>query len=209
MDFLNQMMKLPFAMIATTLEPFMQIAIEADRLTNSLARGKQSPVLIPRPVALPPMYPGDGAAGSPPIGAGQAPPALLSQSPNVIPTTANYRSNDMNDNQVKVIKYRIVYVQPDEEIFLYENTKVIDYATSAEEFSAQMLVGWVADLQNGRVQLPRPALLPAIANPDNYRYLRIRSEVLDRYQQEDKYYDKRQTKALEVIARRLAALGGE
>ena len=102
----------------------------------------------------------------------------------------------MNDDLVKLVRYSIVFTKPDEETILSHNEQcqVINYPTTAEELAALVLLEWVKGHQDH----------PALRDQRDWRYLKVRLHVIERYAVEDKYYDRRQTKAQEKIATALA-----
>jgi hypothetical protein len=180
MDIIMQMCRLPFNIVATTLEPFLRMGREAERATGLSAPALSAP-LVPRPAPLPSL---------PPV-AIPAPAALPSFAP---PSGGFSRKDDMNDDLIKLVKYRIVYTKPDEEEFLEEGNKLIDYPTNPAELASEVLLGWVKN------HLPNPDIDEDLQDPKNWRYLKVRTEVIERYPSEVKYYEKRQTKAQEKIA---------
>jgi hypothetical protein len=111
------------------------------------------------------------------------------------------RKDDMNDNLVKLVRYSIVFTKPDEEKILNEGEElyVLNYPTTAEELAALLLLTWVKDNQGN----------DAIKDPKDWRYLKVRLHIVERYAVEDKYYDRRQTQAQEKIAGGLAKAFGD
>lgn len=195
MDILSQIMRLPFDVVAMSIEPFLRMARDAERSTAMDAL-RQTSALMPRalsipsapPVGLPAVVPAGVPAGVP----------VASSLPPLVATGGNHRRDDMNDNLVKLVRYSIVFTKPDEERILSddEECQVVNYPTTAEELAAIVLLEWVKDHQDN----------PAVRDPKDWRYLKVRLHVIERYAVEDKYYDRRQTQAQEKIARNTEGL---
>ena len=192
MDILSEIMRLPFNVVAMSIEPFLRMARDAERSTAMDAL-RQTPALMPRNLSIPSASPVGIPAGVP----------VVSNVPPLGATGGSCRRDDMNDNLVKLVRYSIVFTKPDEEDVLlrhkHEQCKVVNYPTTAEELAAILLLEWVKENQDN----------PAIQDPKDWRYLKVRLHVIERYAVEDKYYDRRQTRAQEEIARNTAGLVGE
>jgi hypothetical protein len=94
---------------------------------------------------------------------------------------------------IKVLKYWIVWTKPDEEEVLYSENKVFAYPTDPGSVSSQILLEW-AKANAGD---------PRLADTKDWRYLHVKTEMVERYALEEKHYDRRQTRAQEKIANSL------
>jgi hypothetical protein len=188
MDIFSQMMRLPFDVVAMSIEPFLRMAREAERTAGMDPQRLLPAALTPRPIPM---------LSAPPAG---VPMPAVSASPLLAMPPAP-RKDDMNDNLVKLVRYSIVFTKPDEEKILNEGEElyVLNYPTTAEELAALLLLTWVKDNQGN----------DAIKDPKDWRYLKVRLHIVERYAVEDKYYDRRQTQAQEKIAGGLAKAFGD
>lgn len=188
MDILTQMMRLPFSVVAMSLEPFLQMARDSD--TYSYDRRPSNGMALRPPAAAPAL----------PSPAGQAyAPAPSSQSSVSLASvlSGSTRREDMNDNMVKVLRWWIVWTKPDEEDVILDGNKVVNYPTNPGSVASQILLKWAKDHEH------EPRYAKYLSNPDDWRYLQVKTEMVERYQLEEKHYDRRQTKAQEKIANSL------
>lgn len=198
MDILTQMMRLPFSMVAMSLEPFLQMARDADGYSP---HERRSGGLMPRPIELPlapaaPLVPAATPFPSP------SPTAQTTASLASVIAGKNGRRDEMNDNMIKVLQYWIVWTKPDEECVLAHGEKVVSYPSNEGSIASQILLGWAKDCEKD------PRYGSRLKNRRDWRYLKVKAEMVERYAPEEKYYDRRQTKAQERIAESLATLGG-
>src|SRR5437764_483853 len=107
MDIFSQMMRLPFDVVAMSLEPLLRMARDPERFAGREMLGR-TPALMPRSVSMP----SPPAAGVPVTMGGAS--ALLA-------STGASRKDDMNDNLVKLVRYSIVFTKPDAERILSED----------------------------------------------------------------------------------------
>ena len=102
---------------------------------------------------------------------------------------------------VKVLRWWIVWTKADEEDVFEDGNKVVNYPTNLGSISSQILLQWASNNKHligadesglsGRERKVKYAL----ENSDDWRYLQVKTELVERYALEDKHYDKRQTKA--------------
>src|SRR5262249_5333522 len=156
MDILSQIMRLPFDVVAMSIEPFLRMARDAERSTAMEAL--RTSALMPRNPSIP---------SATPVGIPAAVPAgvpVVTNLPPLASTGGSVRRDDMNDNLVKLVRYSIVFTKPDEEKILSDNEQcqVIDYPTTAEELAAIVLLEWVKDHQDD----------PALQDQKDWRYLK-------------------------------------
>jgi hypothetical protein len=212
MDILSQMIRLPFTLVAMSVEPFLQMARDADSYTYER---RPSAALMSRPAGLPapamqslqPSYSNPGPYSAP-QGPMQASTSLASVLGN---GGASSRREDLGDNMVKVLRWWIVWTKADEEEVFRQGDKVINYPTNPGSLASQILLGWAQDQERrfhnvNRESLQDPTdrkIYDALQNRDDWRYLQVKTELVERYALEDKHYDKRQTKAQERIAEEL------
>jgi hypothetical protein len=176
------MMRLPFSVVAMSLEPFLQMARDAD---SSTYERRPSGGWAPRPSLPAPIAPS-------PVGAPYA-PAVSNPSASVSLASVlsgSARKEDMNDNMIKVLKYWIVWTKPDEEKVFESGEKVFAYPTDVGSVSSQILLAWASDPSSGAGKLDQK----------DWRYLHVKTELVERYALEEKHYDRRQTYAQEKIA---------
>ncbi len=208
MDILSQMMRLPFSLVAMSVEPFLRMARDAD--AYSYDRRPPGPMMpfsggLPAPAmqSLQPNYSPPPAFAPPP-----APPLQASASLASVLGGAS-RREDLGDNMVKVLRWWIVWTKPDEEDVFKDSNKVVNYPTNMGSITSQILLEWARDesahLKNLRDQgltlSPKEKKVErALVNTKDWRYLQVKTELVERYALEDKYYDRRQTHAQERIA---------
>lgn len=216
MDILSQMMRLPFSLVAMTVEPFLRMARDAD--PYSYDRRPPAPMMpfsmgIPAPAmqSLQPTY------SAPP--AFPPPTAPLQTSASLASVLgAASRREDLGDNMVKVLRWWIVWTKPDEEDVFQDSNKVVNYPTNMGSVASQILLEWARD-ESAHLKALRDQGLTlstkekkverALANTKDWRYLQVKTELVERYALEDKHYDKRQTKAQERIADYIGGDHGE
>lgn len=109
------------------------------------------------------------------------------------------QDNDLNDDTVKLVRWRILYTRPDYEAQLFEGEELLNYRTRSDQYGGQVMARILTDAAYvNRI----PADVAAdLADPRNRRYLRVSLEVLDRFPKEETSYDRRQTEALEGLQR--------
>lgn len=211
MDILSQMFRLPFTLVAMSVEPFLQMARDADSYTYER---RPSAALMSRPAGLPapsmqslqPSYSQPGNYSAP-----QAPLQSSTSLASVLGSNGSgmSRREDLGDNMVKVLRWWIVWTKADEEDVFEDGNKVVNYPTNLGSISSQILLQWASNNKHligadesglsGRERKVKYAL----ENSDDWRYLQVKTELVERYALEDKHYDKRQTKAQERIASKL------
>jgi hypothetical protein len=212
MDILSQMFRLPFTLVAMSVEPFLQMARDADSYTYER---RPSAALMSRPAGLPapsmqslqPSYshPGNYSAPQAPLQSSTSLASVLGSNGSGLS-----RREDLGDNMVKVMRWWIVWTKADEEDVFEDGNKVVNYPTNLGSISSQILLGWakdeserLRDLDRSRWSDKDHKISFALEHPDDWRYLQVKTELVERYALEDKHYDKRQTKAQERIASKL------
>jgi len=136
--------------------------------------------------------------------AAPAPPSLAS-----VLGAAAARGDDLGDNMVKVVQSWIVWTKPDEERPIEgPTTKIVAYPSNPISIAAQVLLKWASDrtddIRSGRPVEPK--VVEILNAPEDWRYLQVKTEVIQRYAQEEKHYDKLQTRAQQKIASELGGL---
>jgi len=108
---------------------------------------------------------------------------------------------DLGDDMVKLVKYDIVYIKPDEEDCIACGvTELVNYNTRADQLSAVLIAKYAVR------EMAKPGFVKGPKyDEDNLRYWRVSLRVQDRYAKEETFYDRRQARAMERIA---TALGG-
>jgi hypothetical protein len=115
---------------------------------------------------------------------------------------------DLNDDMLKLVRWRVLWTEPDHEASLANGEEFINYRTDSCQYGGQIMVAFI-----GRAQDPNSSEHAALTRvvpdgvsgltADNRRYLRAEMEVLSRQAKEEPRYDQRQTEAMEEIAERL------
>jgi len=130
---------------------------------------------------------------------------------------------DLNDDQLKLVRYRILFVKRDLEVaFPHADVLVYDNLSSST-FAAWKVAEFIEGIASKRVPREwgggddathRPTYPKAAAfdrgewrirrlNEDDYKYLRVSYEVVDRYDREELQYRESQLTVLREIRDRL------
>lgn len=120
----------------------------------------------------------------------------------------NGRDQDLSGDDLKLVRYTILYIQRDREAFLERGEELVAGNLDGNTFASYLIDRWRAGFQRQGIE-PPPAKWGGGFRPDfareDWKYLRVYFEVLQRFPREEKEYDRTQVDALNRIAH---ALGG-
>jgi len=181
----------------------------SDRDRNVFETGQATPEAAYAVPALPPTVPEGTQAGPDTSGRHtEAPPITLQEKEKGMPDT------DLQDDQLKLVRYKILFVKRDlehafmeQEELVPENTTEIGYtAWKIAEFIQHLDTTDVPDKWKSKNYPPesrggKVSKLPE----DDKKYLRVYYEVLARYAREKFRYEERQIEILEDIANQMKA----
>jgi hypothetical protein len=184
-DWVDLLIRMPFRLFGLSMEllnRFTQIAAEA-------ANQSVTPVAV--------------AAG---LGMPAAPPAPCNQNVQNYGKEQRMRDQDLGGDDLKVIRYRIIYTKRDHEAFLEDGDTLIDYRTTAADYGGLLICSFMEKVAKGQIQLP--AKVGKISEEDR-RYVRITLEVVDRFPRESGDYDRRKVQELASIHRAITEVSSK
>jgi hypothetical protein len=118
---------------------------------------------------------------------------------------------DLGGDDLKVVRYRIIFTKRDYEAVLDEaDEEIVDYPTDGGSFGGLKVADFMGKVAAGRVNLPvewRGKDYPEKNSPrrgwriprDDQRYIAFIYEVIRRVERQDANYDKEEVKALRQI----------
>ena len=191
----GQMMLLPAAAFASSLELLLQTVRQfqavagqgIDVRPGSFPRGPaaQDPQPAARPQELPIPLP-----VSPPNPGVQRPAA------ENLSRRRSMRDNNLSDDMVKLIRFTIVSIKRDDEHILRNGLgeKIVTDNMDDESFASWVLSEYFQRAEHEPI------------DDDDKKYLRVYTEVLDRWAKQDRKFEKRQLGSLEGIEEALQTL---
>jgi hypothetical protein len=189
MRFLAQLVRLPMAALAYGMDVFVKTMQESQRAATQ--------------------------PGEPPSAAkvnnSQAP---IYQAP-IYKEIKEMADQDLSADELKVVRYRIIFKKRDLEVTLHTGEDLVNYDTDGASFGALKIAEFLGRVALGEV--PRPALWRderyARTRPNNTtwsipdedrRYIGFLYEVIRREPRQEKEYDREQVRELRKIANRIS-----
>ncbi len=192
----DQFIKFPFAVTVSSLGVVTD-AIRAMTSGMDVANAPGGQRAFPQQSIFP-TPPTPGSAPFPPPGAdGAGGLPFPREEENTV------RDSNLNDDMVRLVKYRIVFTKPDHEDVLSSKEETINYRTSVEQYAGLQMARLMVEVYADPNHKYRFLLEKA-----NQRYVKVSVEVLDRFPKEDEYFERRQTEAWERISRAVGGPGG-
>jgi hypothetical protein len=187
MRFLAQLVRLPMAALAYGVDVFVKTMQESQRAVNQ--------------------------PGEPPsvakVNNSQAP---IYQAP-IYKEIKEMADQDLSGDELKVVRYRIIFKKRDLEVTLASGEELVNYDTDGASFGALKIAEFVTKVGAGEVTKPdlwkeeryartRPDKAWSIPKEDR-RYIGFLFEVLRHEPRQEKEYDREQVKELRKIADRI------
>jgi hypothetical protein len=196
----GQMMLLPAAAFACSLELLLQTVRQFQAVTGQGIDIRQgsfqrpgSALLYPQPAARPQEPP-----ISHPIPVPASPPNPGEQRPAAenLSRRRSMRDSNFSDDMVKLIRFTIVSIKRDDEHILANGLgeKIVTDNMDDEAFASWVLSEYFQRAGHEPI------------DDDDKKYLRVYSEVLRRWPQQDRKYEKRQLGSLEGIEEALQTI---
>ena len=112
-------------------------------------------------------------------------------------------SNDLADDQVKLVSYAIVFTKPSRERVMPggEGSRVITDNMTDEQFAAMIIAEYMKPEESGK----RSRYYEVTQDPADAKYLKVYYGVRKRRPKEPPNTERRQSEALEKLRDRLAA----
>ncbi len=118
---------------------------------------------------------------------------------------------ELSADELKVVRYRIVFKKRDLEVTLHANEELVSYDTDGASFGALKIAEYMGRVKEGRLNPPHKFVEEEYAGakpnsrkwsiPDeDKRYIGFLFEVIRRAPREEKEYDREQIKELKRIA---------
>jgi len=192
MDTMTQFMRMPFGMVASSLEAF------ADAVRQVNGGTACADVSRPLPAALLPAPPLAAYPQAPPMAA-YVNTAGVRDGYSPRRDSCSLGDNNLNDDMVKLVKWTVLYTKPDEEEFFKQDHEVVNYRADAAQFGGQRMARWIDEHRT------EPKVAKILTSKRDLRYLQIAIEVVARYPKGEAEYERRQAQAIEGIC---GVLGG-
>jgi hypothetical protein len=131
--------------------------------------------------------------------------------PSVYKEMNEMPDQELSADELKVVRYRIVFKKRDLEVTLYANEELVSYDTDGASFGALKIAEYMGRVSEGRVNPPRKFVEEGYAGAregnrkwripeQDQRYIGFLFEVIRRAPREEKEYDRAQVKELKRIA---------
>jgi len=145
-----------------------------------------------------------------------APPSGRGATSGARKETAGMRDRDLSGHDVKLVRYRILFVKREYEAAFPETDDLLTYATRPEEYGGLKVAEFMGRAYAGEV--PQPEKWARKDYPgddhgtpqggwsipsDDRQYVRFYFEVLDRFPREKAEYDKEQVQVLRDISAKI------
>lgn len=120
---------------------------------------------------------------------------------------------DLGSDELKVVRYRIIFRKRDYETELHSGEAIVNYPTDGGSFGALRIVDFFERVAAGNVRLPLkwkqlgyPPGAPETGwkiPVDDRRYIGFQYEVIRHEERQEKEYDREQVKVLRDIASKI------
>ena len=217
---LNQMLKLPVAAFVYGMEMLVKTMQGMQKMADQGVDAVLQAGLLPESEATGESGTEYGLFGS------SAPPAsseyaLYGGAANTNHAThmeeSKMADQDLRGDDAKLVRYSICFIRRDFEAFLAEDTEVVSYSTTEGDYQGSKKAEYLADLRHDGAERPRKWKLnnyPAdeyldpgdknrfvnLPGDDFDEFVRVKVEVLARYERKPGQYDKDQADALKTLA---------
>jgi hypothetical protein len=125
------------------------------------------------------------------------PPALCNKNVQNYGKEEEMTDQDFGGDDLKVVRYRIIYTKRDHEAFLEDGDMLIDYRTNAGELGGLIIASFMEKVQKKQIKLP--SKVGNDISVDDRRYVKVTVEVVGRFPRESGEYDRRKIQELEGI----------
>jgi hypothetical protein len=187
-DWVELLIRMPLRLFGLSLELL-------NRITQIVAESGQSVTPMPAAAGL----------GVPAAATAQGP--LSNQIVQNYGKEQRMRDQDLGGDDLKVIRYRIIYTKRDHEAFLEDGDTLIDYRTTAADYGGLLICSFMEKVAKGEIKLP--AKVGKTISQEDRRYVRITLEVVDRFPRESGEYDRRKVQELASIHRAITEVSSK
>lgn len=121
------------------------------------------------------------------------------------------RNQDLSGDDLKLVRYTILFVKRDYEAFLYKDDELVAGDMDGGTFAALKVKDYLIRADKGEVKRPvewgggyGEKTPTGFTIPDNdQKYIRVYYEVLERYPRQEKEYEKQQVQVLREISSKI------
>lgn len=121
------------------------------------------------------------------------------------------RDQDLSGDDLKLVRYTILFVKRDFEAFLYKGEELVAGDMDGGTFAALKVKDYLVRAGEGQAKFPPEwdkdypeKTAKGFTIPDrDQKYIRVYFEVLERYARQEREYEKQQVQVLREISRKI------